>query len=99
MLAGLYDEATACVHSWHSLRSGLACALAAAGVDDATIQLICRWASPESLKAYRRLGVARNVELTDLAERVVVDTLQMPNVPIIDASEGFALLQQEAMAS
>ena len=97
VLAALYDEATASVHSWHSLRSGLACALAAAGVDDATIQLICRWASPESLKAYRRLGVTRNIELTDRAEQAVVDTLQMPNVPIIDASEGFAMLQREAL--
>ena len=96
VLAALYDEPTACVHSWHSLRIGLACALAAADVPDAHIQLICRWASADSLKTYRRLGVERNVAYTDAAERAVVDTMQSGNIPIIDSSRGFALLQEEA---
>ena len=43
-----------------SRRSPLASALHAAGVDDAMIQLICRWMCPESLHVYRRMGVARD---------------------------------------
>ena len=98
-LAGLYDDATASVHSWHSLRIGLACALAAARVPDAHIQLICRWASEESLKTYRRLGVSQNVAYTDAAERAVVDTMQSGNIPIISGSHAFAMLQEEAVGA
>ena len=51
-LVRLYGEQVASCHSWHSLRSGLATALKAAGCSDEVIQMICRWANPESLKVY-----------------------------------------------
>eukprot|EP00965_Chrysotila_dentata_P107454 3550336-Pleurochrysis_carterae.AAC.1 len=60
LLTSLFDEPTARVYYWHSLRVGLACALRAAGCPDENIQLICRWASPQSLQIYARLGTAEN---------------------------------------
>ena len=51
-LVRLYGEQIASCYSWHSLRSGLATALKAAGCTDDVIQMICRWANPESLKIY-----------------------------------------------
>eukprot|EP00965_Chrysotila_dentata_P018981 632857-Pleurochrysis_carterae.AAC.1 len=65
----LYDHKTARVFSWHSLRIGLARALRAAGCPDENIQLICRWASPQSLRVYARLGTAKNAGWTDEAEK------------------------------
>eukprot|EP00965_Chrysotila_dentata_P234259 6200071-Pleurochrysis_carterae.AAC.1 len=54
VLASLYDEQTAAVHSWHSLRIGLAfslaCALRAEKCPEENIQLICRWATTNSLR-------------------------------------------------
>jgi hypothetical protein len=44
--------------TWHSLRSGLATALKAAGCSDDVIQMICRWANPESLKIYALHGTS-----------------------------------------
>jgi len=52
-LHAVFGRGIADTLSWHSIRIGLACALHAAACPDATIQLICRWASPESLKLYR----------------------------------------------
>jgi len=42
--------------SIHSFRIGFACTLLAAGCDGFTIQALCRWKSPESLKVYARLN-------------------------------------------
>ena len=97
LLQALYDRPTAEIHSWHSLRVGLACALHSAGCSDDVIQLICRWASQSSLRTYRRLGTAENVVWTDRAERVTVDALQTTSFPIICGSEGFAQLQYESL--
>ena len=68
-LAHLYGEAVASLYSFHSFRSGLATALHAAGVDDAMIQLICRWMCPESLHVYRRMGVAEHESSVRKASR------------------------------
>ena len=62
-IAYIYGKAAASLYSWHSYRSGLATALHAAGVDDAMIQLICRWMCPESLHVYRRMGVTEHERL------------------------------------
>lgn len=43
-------------YSAHSFRIGLACALRAAGHDDATIQALCRWRSAASARLYGRLN-------------------------------------------
>ena len=42
--------------SLHSPRVYLACALKSLGRDDPTIQALCRWKSPESIKIYGRLS-------------------------------------------
>jgi hypothetical protein len=47
--------------SWHSVRISLACALHAVNCPDATIQLICRWASPDSLELYRLIGTSSHI--------------------------------------
>ena len=93
-LSFAFDDAVAAVHSWHSLRIGLACSLAAAKATDAEIMLHCRWASEESLKLYRRIGDSRAIELCDKAETVTVDVTQATNLPIVDESDGFAALRE-----
>ena len=91
----LYDDAVAAAYSWHSFRVGRACALHAAGCPDATIQLLCRWVSPDSLRLYRRLPPSDFALWGRKARAATVDGTQMPNVPIVEGSEGFAALQQE----
>ena len=94
LLEYCFGKAVAATHSWHSFRIGLACSLRAAGADDATIQLMCRWLSPDSLRLYRRLGTSESVSWADRAAQAHVDTTQMTNLPMFDASEGFATLRQ-----
>lgn len=83
-LVFLYGKAFAALFSWHSYRSGLCCALFAAGCPDAVIQLICRWMCPESLLVYRRLGASTNGGWIDKASVALVDTLLCNNAPRVD---------------
>ena len=55
-----YGKAFASLFSWHSYRSGLCCALFAAGCPDAINQLICRWMCPgrQLKRCVDRKGVA-----------------------------------------
>ena len=92
LLLHCFGTAAAAVYSWHSFRSGLACALAVAGANDATIQLLCRWMSADSLRLYRRMGSQEMISWADKAERSHVDTIQLPNIPIVDAADGFGPL-------
>ena len=94
LLLKCFDSSVADTHSWHSFRIGLACALHAAGADDATIQLACRWLSPESLRLYRRLGTSEVIAWVDSAERANVDTIQQGNVVTVDNSAAFGALFQ-----
>ena len=95
ILTLLYSEAVASVYTFHSYRSGLATALHAAGVPDATIQLICRWMCPESLHAYRRMGTREHERLTAAAARAHVHSLQRPNVVRVAGDQGYAELVEE----
>ena len=70
----------ALLYSFHSYRSGLATALHAAGVEDAMIQLICRWMCLESLHVYRRMGTREHERLINLASSMNVDAIQSGNV-------------------
>ena len=90
-----FGPAAAGTHSWHSLRSGLASALKAAGCPPDEIQLMCRWLNPESLRAYARLGTSRYISWVEAAEKAVVDAVQTANLPKYDLCEGFAGLQIE----
>ena len=93
LLKAAFGPQRAAVYSWHSFRIGLACALHAAGCSDGHIQLICRWASPESLKIYRRVGASENAFWCDRAEKAVIDSLNMANIPIVDNMEGLAAIE------
>ena len=84
LLGALYGERFAEAFSWHSIRIGLACSLHAAGCPDAIIQLICRWASPSSLRIYRQMGVNENVSWTDQAQHVEFDAARVNNIPALD---------------
>ena len=90
-----FGSGAASTHSWHSLRSGLASALKAAGCPPDEIQLMCRWLNPESLRAYARLGTSRYIGWVEAAEKAVVDSVQTANLPKYDLCEGFAGLQIE----
>ena len=50
----------AMMYSWHSFRIFLACALKAANVSDADIQVMLRWKSVASLHAYSKSGLSKN---------------------------------------
>ena len=80
VLLFLFGAGAADTHSWHSLRSGLASALKAAGCSSDDIQLICRWLNPESLRAYARLGMSSFISWVNQAEKSVVDAVQSGNI-------------------
>jgi hypothetical protein len=84
LLKALFGVKVATSLSWHSIRIGLACALMAANCPDHIIQLICRWESPESLKAYRRLGITQHVGWTNSAASASIDATQVANLPILE---------------
>ena len=92
-LVRLYGEQVASCYSWHSLRSGLATALKAAGCEDSVIQMICRWANPESLKVYARHGTSLHINWVDRAEKAVIDSILSSSVPKVCNSEGNIALQ------
>ena len=96
VLRALFGEAVARTLSWHSIRIGLACALHAAGCPDSVIQLICRWASVESLKEYRRVSNTSNIYWTDRAAVARFDASQAANIPALDGSTAFGALQATA---
>lgn len=56
-------------YSWHSFRISLACQLRRHN-DDSTIQTLCRWATPTSMKRYARMGRSRYSALLTQAEIV-----------------------------
>ena len=95
-----YGKAFASLFSWHSYRSGLCCALFAAGCPDAINQLICRWMCPESLLAYRRMGANTNGAWIEKASLATVDSIQSVNAPRVDhdasAAELFAYMNNNA---
>ena len=92
MLVRCFGEAAAKCYSWHSLRIGLATALKAANVDDSIIQMICRWMNPESLRAYARHGQTLHINSVDQAEKAIINTMQMANVPKVCNTEGVAAI-------
>ena len=92
VLTFLFSAAVATVFRWHSYRSGLATHLFAGDVPDATIQLLCRWACPSSLQAYRRLSAEKHEALVKRAMKAKVSAVQSKNIPVISADQGFARL-------
>jgi hypothetical protein len=84
LLTALFGKTYAGAFSWHSIRIGLACALCAADAPDAVIQLICRWASPDSLKVYRQMGIEKNIYWVTKAHSVTFDATRVNNIPALD---------------
>lgn len=97
-LTHCYGEAAASLYTFHSYRSGLATALHAAGVEDAIIQLVCRWMCPASLQIYRRIGTREHENLVRRAAMADVDTMQSKNVPRVAEDLGYATIVDEALA-
>jgi hypothetical protein len=87
LLSAVFGAAFATAFSWHSIRIGLACALCAADAPDPIIQLICRWASPDSLKVYRQMGIEKNVFWVNKAQSVVFDATRVNNLPALDSTD------------
>ena len=54
-------------YSWHSFRIALCSALKRCDVPDPTIQHLCRWATPESIKIYGRLDMVQYSGFIDAA--------------------------------
>ena len=94
LLTALFGRAFAMAFSWHSVRIGLACALHAADCPDAVIQLICRWASPDSLKVYRQMGIEKNIYWVDRAHAVTFDATRVNNLPALDHSDSMLVQAQ-----
>ena len=97
LLSALFGKPFASAFSWHSIRIGLACALHAANAPDAVIQLICRWASADSLKVYRQMGIEKNVFWTNKAYSVTFDATRVNNLPALDGAT--YMLEQAAVFS
>jgi len=90
LLCALLGSAAASTLSWHSFRIELACRLRAANCPDSTIQLICRWACPESVQTYAQLGISQNVSWLQKAAAVQHDAVRTNNLPQLDNSQYFA---------
>jgi hypothetical protein len=90
LLAALFGSNRASAYSWHSFRIGLACALHASDCPDPVIQLICRWASPASLKVYRQMGIEKNIYWTEKAQHAVFDATRVNNLPALDNDDATA---------
>jgi len=89
----------AALYSWHSARIGLACALRAAGCPPDTIQLICRWMCPESLRVYALKGVSEHASWVRKAMDVTVDATRGTSIPIVSAADGLFRMQDELARS
>jgi hypothetical protein len=92
LLNGIFGAAVASTLSWHSIRIGSACALHAVNCPDATIQLICRWASPDSLKLYRLIGTSSHIAWCDCAATATFDAVRVTSIPALDNSLDYAAL-------
>ena len=72
----------------------LACALKALGADDPTIQAICRWKTPESIKIYGRLTGADYMALVRRTASVTTSSVLATNAagisPPVDDDSFFA---------
>ena len=90
LMVAIVGSGAASTLSWHSFRIELACRLRAAGCPDSTIQLICRWACPESVQTYAQLGISQNVAWLTKAADVQHDAVRTNNLPQLDNSNYFA---------
>ena len=95
MLTCILGATQAELYSWHSARIGLACALRASGCPPDTVQLICRWMCPGSLRVYALKGVSEHASWVVKAMRAHVDAVRGTSYPVISAGEGMVNMQAE----
>ena len=69
----------------HSFRIYLACALRAAGCEDAVIQALCRWQSIESLHTYALLDAKAYREFVARAMDSDSTAVRVHDLPVLDA--------------
>jgi hypothetical protein len=98
LVSALYGRCVADTLSWHSFRIELACRLRAVDCPDSTIQLICRWACPESVQTYAQMGIQQNIAWLAKATAVQHDAVRTNNLPQLDNSEYFADFQRSRVA-
>jgi hypothetical protein len=92
VLTHCFGAGVASVYSFHSFRSGLACALYASGCPDPMIQLLCRWMNPASLRLYRRMTPGQCEELIRSASTADVASIQTANIPRVSGDQSFATI-------
>ena len=83
------------LYSWHSARIGLACALRAANCPPETVQLICRWMCPESLRVYALKGTSEHALWVSRAMSANVDAVRGTSYPVIGAADRLIRMQDE----
>ena len=96
-VAALGEEVAATL-SLHSGRVWLACALLERGESPATIQAMCRWRSPESVKVYARMTAENYAGLLCLAMKANVDASLVRSLPTLDSDARFAKLERALYA-
>ena len=92
LLVLAFGATKAGTHSWHSCRSGCACALLALGYDAPSIQAYCRWRSPDSLRVYARIGREQYTDTVKKIATASISTIQVHNLPTCDGDAVAAAL-------
>mgnify|MGYP003920014363 FL=1 len=77
-------DALASKRSFHSCRVFAACCHKAHGEDDAVIQALCRWRSPESLRIYARINPRDYAARVRRMSSTTVDSTLAANLPTLD---------------
>jgi len=76
-------------YSWHSWRRGLASQLLKNQVPIPVIQALCRWATPEALKAYALLDAGQYSDLVEKAIATTCTMVQTCNLPPLDNDDAY----------
>ena len=81
LLLTLFTAAVAALFTWHSFRSGLACALRAAQAPDWVLLALLRWRSKSSIPGYGRLSFEAATSWLDQASVQNQRTLTAASLP------------------
>ena len=81
LLLTLFSAVVAALFTWHSFRSGLACALRAAQAPDWVLLALLRWRSKSSIPGYGRLSFEAATSWLDQAAQQNQTTLTAASLP------------------
>ena len=90
---------TAATLSLHSGRVWLACALLSLKYDDPTIQAMCRWQSPASVRVYARMQAADYARLLTEATGATIDPSLTRSLPTLDDDAAVIRLHSDMQAA